>query len=176
MSVSLRLNDNFWVGTIPNVYEGYERLQFFDVSNNQLTGSIPSSIFSVPTVQFVYMSNCSLSGSIPRQYSDPPILRDLYLNGNELTGTVPSIGSGDLELLNEFLLQGNRLVGVMPSSVCSLRIEFTLDDLFSDCGGKNPQFICDFPDCCNRCFNGDDSSLSRRVNRRLLKKMQRMIL
>jgi hypothetical protein len=101
----------------------------------------------------------------------PPILRDLYLDGNELTGTVPSIKSGELELLNEFLLQGNKLVGVMPSSVCNLRDEFILDDLFSDCGGEDPEFICDFPDCCNRCFNGEESSSSRRVNRGLLESL-----
>jgi Leucine Rich Repeat len=163
--VSLRLNDNFWVGTIPDVYEDYDRLEFFDISNNQLTGIIPRSIFSIPTVRFIYMSNCSLSGTIPREYSDPPILRDLYLDGNELTGTVPSIGSGDLEQLNEFLLHNNMLIGVMPSSVCNLRDEFILDDLFADCGGEDPVIDCDFPDCCNRCFNGEDTSSSRRLQR-----------
>ena len=109
------------------------------------------------------MANCSLTGTIPRRYSDPPILRDLYLNGNELTGTIPSIGSGDLEQLNEFLVQDNNLIGPMPSSVCNLRDNFILDDLFADCGGEDPPIICDFPDCCNRCYNGDESSSSRRL-------------
>lgn len=143
------------------MFENYDRLDFFDVSNNQLTGSIPSTIFSIPTIRFIYMSNCELSGRIPRDYRDPPLLRDLYLDSNRLTGTVPSIRSGDLERLNEFLLQGNRLVGTMPSSVCNLRTEFILDDLFSDCGGNDPDFLCDFPECCNRCFTPDETASSR---------------
>lgn len=164
LSVYLRLNDNFWLGTIPNVFEEYDRLDFFDVSNNQVAGTIPDSIFSIPSIRFIYMSNCELTGRIPRAYRDPPILRDLYLNNNRLTGTVPSIGSGELEQLNEFLLQGNQLVGTMPSSVCRLRTEFILDDLFSDCGGDNPDFLCDFPECCNRCFTADSASSSRRLD------------
>lgn len=164
--VTLRLNNNFWVGGIPDVFDDYERLDFFDVSNNLLTGTIPRSIFSVPSIRLVYMSNCTLSGRIPNQYSDPPILRDLYLDGNQLTGTVPSIGSADLQRLNEFLLQDNRLAGTMPDSVCNLRTNFILDDLFTDCGGENPEIECDFPACCNRCFESSPTSSTRARERR----------
>jgi hypothetical protein len=126
-----------------------------------VTGSIPRSIFSIPTIRLIYMSNCTLSGRIPFEFSDPPILRDLYLDGNLLTGEVPSIGPGQLEQLNEFLLQKNRLDGSMPQSVCDLRVDFILDDLWTDCGGETPEIDCDFPDCCNRCFEGEPTSLSR---------------
>lgn len=159
--MTLRLNNNFWEGTIPDVFFDYEILDFFDVSNNRLNGGIPQSIFSIPTIRLVYMSNCALSGRIPMQYRNPPILRDLYLDGNQLTGTVPSIRSGDLQRLNEFLLQDNQITGTMPSTVCNLRTNFILDDLWSDCGGENPEIECDFPDCCNRCFESSPSSSSR---------------
>jgi hypothetical protein len=108
------------------------------------------------------MSNCTLSGRIPFEFSNPPILRDLYLDGNLLTGTVPSIGPGKLEELNEFLLQKNSIVGTMPQSICDLRQDFILDDLWTDCGGETPEIDCDFPDCCNRCFEGEPMSSSRR--------------
>jgi hypothetical protein len=161
MLVYLRLNSNFWQGSIPDVFEDYTKLDFFDISNNMMTGTVPQTIFLIPTIRFVYMSNCNLDGPIPSEFAFAPILRDLYLNGNMLTGTVPSIEPGQLEQLNEFLLQGNRLQGVMPESICNLRAEFILDDLWTDCGGQTPEIECDFPDCCNRCFEGQPTTLSR---------------
>ncbi len=161
-TVTLRLNNNFWVGQIPDVFEDYSKLDYFDVSNNMVTGTIPRTLFSIPTIRLIYMSNCTLSGRIPPEFADPPILRDLYLDGNRLTGTIPRINSGQLERLNELLLQDNRITGTMPSSICDLRSEFVLDDLWTDCGGSNPEIECDFPDCCNRCFEGESSASSRR--------------
>lgn len=119
-----------------------------------MTGTIPRSIFGIPTVRLVYMQNCRLSGTIPPQYNNPPLLRDLYLNGNPITGTVPPVAAGELEQLNEFLLHETLLTGTMPQSVCDLRTNFILDDLWTDCGGENPEIECDLPDCCNRCFEG----------------------
>lgn len=70
-------------------------------------------------------------------------------------GPVPSILAGQLPDLNEFLLHFNFLTGSMPTSVCNLRGNAgNLEDLFSDCGGQDPEILCDFPDCCNRCFEG----------------------
>ena len=150
--MNLRLNKNSWNGTVPDVFENYEQLDFFDISNNNLKGSIPKTLFSIPTLRLAYMSNCSLSGSIPDEYADPPDLRDLYLDNNELTGTVPPIAPGQLEKLSEFLLQGNKIEGTMPDSICSLRSNFILDDLWTNCGGGSHEIECDFPECCNRCF------------------------
>lgn len=127
-----------------------------------LEGSIPKSIFSIPTLRLAYMSKCRLSGKIPAQYADPPELRDLYLDGNAITGTIPSIEPGQLEKLSEFLLQDNKIRGTMPKVICSLRSDFVLDDLWTDCSGENPEIDCDFPECCNRCFESEASSASRR--------------
>ena len=134
------------------MFSDYKRLDYFDVSNNLLTGRIPPSLFEIPTIRLVYMSNCSLSGTIPRSYSDPPLLRDLYLDGNEISGPVPSFSAGKLTNLNEFLLHRTKITGSMPESVCNLRENFILDDLWADCGGSSPEIDCDFPNCCNRCF------------------------
>ena len=160
-AVNLQLNDNFWTGAIPDVFENYLKLDFFDISNTMLTGTIPKTIFSIPTIRLVYMSKCNLDGTIPPQFADSPVLRDLYLDGNQLTGTIPPIKSGQLERLNEFLLQDNMIGGSMPDSICSLRAEFILDDLWTDCGGVSPEIECDFPECCNRCFEAEPVSTSR---------------
>lgn len=165
--MNLRLNKNFWNGTIPDVFENYRQLDYFDISNSMFSGPIPKTIFSIPTLRLAYMSNCSLSGTIPSQFADPPDLRDLYLDGNDITGTIPSIVPGKLEKLSEFLLQDNEITGTMPDSICSLRADFILDDLWTDCGGELPEIECDFPECCNRCFETSTFTASRKKNRQL---------
>ena len=130
-------------------------LTFVDFSNNQfLGGTLPSTLFEVPTLVNLYISNCSLTGTIPTSFSMPPNINDLYLDGNKLKGTVPDISSGKLEKLNEFLLHNNDLTGSMPQSICELRDSKVgnLEDLWSDCQGKTPELLCDYPECCNRCF------------------------
>jgi hypothetical protein len=135
------------------VFQDFERLDFFDVSNAILSGPIPDSLFDISTLRLVYMSNNTLTGTIPINYAKPPLLRDLYLDGNAFTGTVPRIFPGELLDLNEFLLHFNALTGSMPASVCDLRGNTgNLEDLFSDCGGQTPEIECLFPECCNRCF------------------------
>lgn len=153
LTETLNLGDNKWQGTVPDVFQDYLSLDLFDISNNQLSGTIPATVFSIPTIRLVYMSECGLSGTIPASYASAPLLRDLFLDGNGITGTVPAVASGQLELLNEFLLQDTLITGTMPDSVCALK-DFSLDDLWSDCGGASPEIECDFPDCCNRCFEG----------------------
>ena len=149
------MNNNFISGSLPNVFHNYKQLDFVDVSNALLTGPIPDTLFDIHSLRIVYMSNNTLSGTIPSSYGQPPLLRDLFLDGNGLVGTVPGILPGQLADLNELLLQFNFFTGSIPLSLCSLRSEGgNLDDLFADCGGQTPEVLCDFPSCCNRCFEG----------------------
>lgn len=139
---------------MPNVFQNFEKLDFFDISNNLVGGNLPSSVFNVPTLRIAYFSNCTFTGEIPSNYVNPPLLKDLYLDGNQLTGTVPSVPAGNLLQLNEFLLHRTRLTGTMPASVCDLVSDASLDDLWADCGGARPEIECEFGTCCNRCFEG----------------------
>jgi hypothetical protein len=152
---NLILDNNFLSEQIPDVFANYQQLDFFDVSNAGLSGTIPESLFAVSTLRIAYLSNNTIGGTIPAVIADPPLLKDLYLDGNGLTGTVPDVQPNQLTNLNEFLLQFNFLTGSMPESICALRGNAgDLDDLFSDCGGLNPEILCDYPECCNRCFEG----------------------
>jgi hypothetical protein len=150
------------------VFQNHENLDFLDVSNANFVGTIPETLFGVSTLRLAYFSNNSLTGTIPEEYSSPPLLLDLFLDGNGLVGTVPEIASGQLIELNEFLLQFNFLTGSMPASVCALR-SGELEDLFSDCGGSDPEIECEFPGCCNRCFEGGDTAAARRRREREIK-------
>jgi hypothetical protein len=189
LSETFVVNNNFFSGQIPDMFENFEKLDFFDASNNQVTGSIPESLFSIPTLRILYLSNNTLAGTLSASYSNPPLLRvctcfialslslcvfviipyiypnsfakqDLFLDGNGLTGTVPEIDNGELQQLTELLLQFNFLTGSMPASICALR-DLELEDLFSDCGGSDPEIECEFPGCCNRCFEGGDGAAAQ---------------
>ena len=154
------INNNFFEGTLPDVFDAFDRLETMDVISNSLTGTIPASLFDVPTLRLVYLSNNTFTGMIPPTYSRPPQLRYLYLDGNGLTGAIPPLlQPNDLQDLNEFLLQNNFLTGSVPWSICALRGDAgDLDDLFVDCAGDNPRVECIFPACCNRCFESSSAA------------------
>jgi len=139
-------------GTIPNVFGTFNALEIADFSSNAFNGPLPSSLFDINAIRLLYLNGNELAGGLPATYANPPVLEDLFLNNNRLSGPVPPIASGQLTALNEFTVQGNSFTGSMPSSVCSLRTTGFLDNLFADCGGPNPQILCDFPSCCTRCF------------------------
>jgi Leucine-rich repeat (LRR) protein len=151
----LRVNKNFFQGTIRDSFDMWTSLDIADFGDNQFSSSIPASIFSIPTLRILYLTNNRLDGKIPANYGAPPLLRDLYLSGNMLTGPVPAIAQGQLTLLTEFIVQSNQLTGSMPPSVCALRVlgSGILDDLWSDCSATaDPRIECDLPECCTLCF------------------------
>ena len=151
----LRVNDNNLVGTIPDGFDQWSRLDFADFRDNEFEGTLPETVFEVPTIRILYFANNSFTGNIPANYGSSPVLRDLYLSGNKLSGTVPEIGAGQLTELSEFLLENNKLSGAMAESICNLRIpgQGTLDDLWVDCAsGADPRMECNAPECCTACF------------------------
>jgi len=155
---NLIMFDSSLNGKLPNIFEEYTKLEHLDLSNNKLTGTIPRSLFDSTSLRLVYLSNNTLGGSIPNNFQDSPVLRDLWLDGNQLTGEIPEAPPGRLRAFNEFLVQNNKITGTMPPSICALRLDAILDDVFSDCGVSEaqPEIECPFPDCCNRCFENND--------------------
>ena len=153
--VVLRLNDNQLVGTVPDAFGSWSRLDFADFRNNQFEGSLPSTIFDISTVRILYFSNNLFEGTLPPNFGSSPVLRDLFISGNQLTGTVPEIQMGQLAELTELLLEDNQFTGTMAESICNLRIpgQGMLDDLWVDCGASaDPRLECDVPACCTACF------------------------
>lgn len=157
LTENLLLNNNGFSGALPNIFTGFTNLEFFDVSNNDFSDEIPSDIFLIDTLQAAYFSNNSFTGPIPNTFATPPDLQGVYFDGNELSGSIPAIPANTLTNLSELLFERNDLTGEMPASICELRVNTTgeavLVALGSDCAGDPPEVICDFPDCCNRCFS-----------------------
>jgi len=149
---NILLTNNEFVGVIPNVFDSYTALEFFDVRGNQFSGSLPSTLFDVESLNIAYFSNNVFSGSIPANFANPPLLQELWLHRNQLTGEVPPIGSDQLLQITEMTVHLNNLVGEMPASICARREPpGALETLWADCRGEDPQILCD---CCDRCFAG----------------------
>jgi hypothetical protein len=147
------LRNNSFTGPVPNVFASFTRIQFFDLRNNFFSGPLPSTVFDVQTLRIAYFSNNNFNGTIPSNYGGPPRLRDLWLDGNMLNGPIPEVEGNQLRELSEFTLQNNNFTGDMPDSICNLRSSpNVLRELWVDCGGPTPEVICEFRECCTRCF------------------------
>ena len=150
LSENVVLRHNQFSGSIRDAFGAWTNLDFFDVAHNNFTGLIPPSLFDVSTLRIAYLHYNNFQGSLPSNYGNPPLLRDLYVNRNKLSGPVPGISPNQLQNLTEFLLHDNDFTGQMPASVCSLRTNAKLEDLFADCNPpRSPQISCS---CCNQCF------------------------
>ena len=119
-----------------------------DLERNEFTGNLPESLFEISTLRILYLRFNRFVGRIPSTYASAPQLRDLFISNNMLTGDIPAIMTGQFSELNEFLLEFNMLQGTMPPSICELRTNGMLDDLWADCVDE---IDCD-PGCCTRCF------------------------
>ena len=152
---TLQVNDNNFVGTIPDVFNTFGQLTFADFRDNRFQGTLPTTIFAVESLRILYLSENFLEGPIPTNFGvSTPLLRDLYLYSNQLTGTIPDIEPGELSELTEFLLQENAFEGSMPTNICELVNDDTaagiLEELWADCGSD-----ADYPivcACCTLCF------------------------
>ncbi|KAK1744750.1 hypothetical protein QTG54_004041 [Skeletonema marinoi] len=91
------------------------------------------------------LADLNLVGPVPSALGDLDELRYLSLDGNNFSGSIPDVFTG-LTNLERVYLNFNEFNGVMPSSLCFLREEGVLEDLWSDCGGY--PITCT---CCTVC-------------------------
>jgi hypothetical protein len=124
------------VGFIPEEIKWLNSLESFDIQNNHLAGPIPSSL-----------------GELDE-------LRYLSLDGNNFSGTIPDVFNG-LAHLERAYLNFNDFNGAMPPSLCTLREEGSLSDLWSDCGGYPITCTC-CTVCCDMVEECDEMQSQRK--------------
>ncbi len=115
------------------------------LSDLNLVGFLPEEIKWLNTLESLDMQNNHLAGPVPSALGDLDELRYLSLDGNNFSGSIPDVFSA-LTYLERVYLNFNEFNGVMPSSLCFLREEGVLEDLWSDCGGY--PITCT---CCTVC-------------------------
>lgn len=148
----LSLSANKLAGTVDSVLPRLTRLNFLDLSMNQLEGPIPPSVFTLPlsvlqlqrnffsgllepandvTIPVVDLSYNRFWGVLSPLFAG---VGQLYLNNNRFTGEVPArlvqelVGSGGLQVL---YLQHNFLTGIEISPASSLPSSVSLCLMFN---------------------------------------------
>ncbi|KAK6804913.1 hypothetical protein RDI58_002697 [Solanum bulbocastanum] len=89
---------------ISSDWEGFENLEYLDLSNNSISGLIPESLFYLPSLSALVLSNNKFSGQITELQNVISPLTNLDLSSNKLEGPIP-----------EFLFELHDLYGLSLS-------------------------------------------------------------
>ncbi len=117
--VSLWLDENNLVGTLPASLGRLKSLRTLYLSYNSLTNEIPPELSKLRKLNSLDLSDNKLSGKIPPELANLGNLERLYLSGNELSGTIPPELS-KLRKLNSLYLEDNELSGTIPPELANL--------------------------------------------------------
>mmetsp|Transcript_52261 Transcript_52261/g.62965 ORF Transcript_52261/g.62965 Transcript_52261/m.62965 type:complete len:599 (+) Transcript_52261:208-2004(+) len=141
---SIELQHNLLTGTLP--YEiglRHPRLNYFDVSNNQIGGTIPNSISKLIQLQTLGLADNKFSGTIPSSIGNLRGMIFLFLNGNKLLGTIPPELAATDSPMAELWLQHNLLSGTIPAALSELAELETLYLEGNKFTGMVPPPLCD---------------------------------
>ena len=115
----LYLNNNQLIGEIPGELGNLSGLRTLSLAVNQLSGNIPAELGNLAAADSIYFNNNQLSGGIPSELGNLTNLRYLDLSVNQLTDTIP-FELGNLAKLEGLKLQLNQLSGSIPSALGNL--------------------------------------------------------
>jgi hypothetical protein len=107
----LNLMENQIQGTVPASFSEFKKLEFLDVSDNQMTSQLPRNLPS--TLEEVWFENNAFTGSLPDDFQRFKNLRFIDISNNQITGTIPSYFT-EMIRLNSLALAGNKLTGSIP--------------------------------------------------------------
>ena len=125
-------------------------LSHIHVGNNRITGVLPPQLGFLgflSKLEVLDLSSNSISGTLPRAIKNVKGLKELLLSDNAMEGELPDT-LGDLWVLERLHVQDNDFQGTMPDSVCELKDDYALQELISDCSGRDPKVNCR---CCTAC-------------------------
>ena len=134
--IELRLADLSLVGFLPAEIKWLNALEALDMQNNHLAGPIPASLGELDELRYLSLDGNNFSGEIPDVFTSSVNLERVYLNFNEFNG-------------------------VMPTSLCELRQDGVLEDLWSDCGGYPITCTC-CTVCCDMVAECDEMASQKR--------------
>lgn len=137
------LRANLLHGPFPTL--NFHNLQYFFVSNNNLTGEIPLLICNASSLEVLDLSHNSLSGMIPKCLANFSVLSVLDLRMNNLHGTIPAtFGKGNY--FRNINLNGNQLEGQLPRSLANCRNLEVLDLGNNKINGTFPYWLESLPE------------------------------
>ncbi|KAL5543997.1 hypothetical protein UlMin_007781 [Ulmus minor] len=129
-SLSLYSNKNL-TANCSQLFRGkWEKIQFLDLSFNELHGKLPASIGNMKFLTHLDLSRNNVEGGIPSSIGKLCNLEYVCISFNKLDGTLPEFLQGAhncLSSLQSLDLSKNQLVGKLPEWLGRLRSVETLD-------------------------------------------------
>ncbi|KAD0747961.1 hypothetical protein E3N88_43764 [Mikania micrantha] len=129
---TLQLQENQFLGVIPEAITNLLRLRVLNISYNSVEGTIPSNLSRCIELRVVDLMQNELSGSIPEDLTRLVNLQTLNLAGNHLSGSIPP-SIGNLSSLFTLRLGTNMLSGPIPSALSRLinlkHLDLTINNL-----------------------------------------------
>mmetsp|Transcript_18192 Transcript_18192/g.39315 ORF Transcript_18192/g.39315 Transcript_18192/m.39315 type:complete len:893 (-) Transcript_18192:619-3297(-) len=131
--IDLRLNNNSFVGKIPNLNCTMERLELLSLAQNELTGPIHSTLGKqFPMLRELHLYENRLISTIPNSIFRPENLTALLLGNNALTGSLTADMVNDVRNLAHLYLNNNKMGGKLDNfaeasnlvSLKKLRLEY----------------------------------------------------
>mmetsp|Transcript_37368 Transcript_37368/g.68655 ORF Transcript_37368/g.68655 Transcript_37368/m.68655 type:complete len:745 (+) Transcript_37368:132-2366(+) len=129
--IDLRLNNNSFVGKIPNIDCTMEQLELLSLAQNELTGPIYDTLGKqIPRIRELHLYENRLLSTIPESIFRPENLTAVLLGNNELTGSLTASMLNDAHNLAHFYVNSNKLSGKLDdfakpnlASLKKLRLE-----------------------------------------------------
>ena len=112
----LWLNDNNFVGSIPDSYSGLTSIRALRLQSNSLTGTIPD-LFprQLQSLHTLLLNNNQLSGRLSDDFNTLAALNILDVHNNIFTGTIPAT----MALTDMAYFAINKFTGSFPSKYCT---------------------------------------------------------
>ena len=138
--VSLSIDYNLLVGTIPPEIGNLSQLETLVLDGNGLLGPIPPEIGNLTNLKALFLHGNQLAGAIPSEIGNLSQLGALLLASNRLSGAIPS-EIGNLSNLQLLALGTNRLSGAIPPEIGNLSNLLVLDLNDNQLSGSIPSTL-----------------------------------
>ena len=131
--VDLRLQNNSFVGEIPNLECTMEKLELLSMASNELEGPLPTNFGDhFPSLKELHLYDNQLTSTIPSSIFNPVNISAVLLGMNELTGTLSDSMIQEGNNLVHLYLNANKLGGTLEQfaqtkglrSLKKLRLEY----------------------------------------------------
>lgn len=114
----LDMHNNLLSGTMPS-FEGMKRLQYLDVSVNQLEGTLPYDLALLPELEYMSFSRNRFHGALEPSFGSLPVLSKFEAWKNNLDGTIP-VSFWTSSTLQKLDLRSNSLTGLLGTDLALL--------------------------------------------------------
>jgi hypothetical protein len=152
--------NGFTPGFIPGFLANLTKLEELGLKSTNLLGGIPAFLGDLNELIFLDLDDNMLSGPLPTELAQLTKLQFLLLNRNELSGNIPIEFAALTSLRVAFLDQTALSGSLVPLCELPAFKEPTATQriggaklLISDCGGGDPEIICE---CCTKCCSDLD--------------------